>query len=193
MPTICRVRPVTICIWIIFCSIPSLAQIKLEKNIAGLNIDFIGLHLSYETRIKDKISVRSEAGLNYSIQYGYEFMLPFISVQPRWYYNLDKRGKLNKRGKRGAKSKNTRGNSGNFIALYTIYFPASSLLEKNIQSNHSFGFLPAWGIRRQFWEKFSFEFILGYFIGGENTDSNALERFYPIKLSVGYNFKWQKP
>ena len=152
----------------------------LEKSITGINIGLTGF-LSYEKRLTPTISSRVEVGLLYNRIESENLWLPYFVLQPRWYYNLNKRLE---------KSKNIRGNSGNYISALVLYTPETSSIFGNSSLIKAASFFvgPVWGLRRQLGTRFSFEFLAG--LGLERT-------FYPtpeneiigiLNFNFGYNF-----
>jgi hypothetical protein len=76
-----------------------------------------------------------------------------IVIEPRYYYNLQKRAKDAKR---------IDGNSGNFIALKASYHPEFALFNADDAPVVSdFAIIPTWGIRRNIGDHFNYEAGLG--------------------------------
>jgi len=71
-------------------------------------------------KLSKQILLRSEIGFDTEIWGGSFYdrtgfvLAPVITLEPRWYYNLNKRVKKDRR---------IDGNSGNFISLKTSYHP----------------------------------------------------------------------
>ncbi|WP_233530585.1 hypothetical protein [Gelidibacter salicanalis] len=107
--------------------------------------------------------MRSEIGLDtgVSISDGNNitgFLLtPVLTLEPRWYYNLNKRA---------SKSRRTDGNSGNFISIKTTYHPDWFVIsnESNLNFITDISIIPTWGIRRNIGDHFNYEagFGVGY-------------------------------
>jgi len=94
-------------------------QATVEKSIFGAQTGFLGVWKNHEARLAPKFALRSEIGLEAgyaggSFQNDIFFFAPTLKLEPRYYYNLQKR--LNK-GKSIAK------NSGNFLAINMVYTP----------------------------------------------------------------------
>jgi len=95
---------------------------SVEKSIFGVQTGFLGVWGNYELGLSNSISLRTEVGLDVYLDEGLLFdqdnltfgLTPVITVEPRWYYNLQKRLQ---------KNKNITKNSGNFLSLETSYNP----------------------------------------------------------------------
>jgi hypothetical protein len=113
-------------------------------------------------------------------------MTPIITVEPRWYYNLNKRE---------PKSKRIDGNSGNFISLKTSYHPdwfvISNYDDVNIISDISV--IPTWGIRRNIAKQFNYETGIGIgyryiFAKQAGYLENESDVTINLHLRIGYKF-----
>lgn len=104
---------------------------------------------------------------------------PFVDIQQRWFYNLNKRNK---------KNRNTKNNSGNFVSLRFIT-RGSSIAENVVRSSDfDFAFGPTWGIQRKYGKNFHILFDVGpqyYF------DTNGIGNIWPImvQLNLGFDLK----
>jgi hypothetical protein len=106
-----------------------------------------------------------------------------IVIEPRYYYNLQKRAKDAKR---------IDGNSGNFIALKASYHPEFALFNADDAPVVSdFAIIPTWGIRRNIGDHFNYEAGLGvgysYTLAeraGYSADESGLE--LNMHLRIGY-------
>jgi hypothetical protein len=137
-------------------------EASVEKNSYGIQSGILGVWIHNETRLTNEISLRSEIGFDGNIYYNYYYglsdyitILPVITVEPRWYYNLEKRL---------AKSKNTENNSGNFISMKISYNPDwfyISNYDRNFTIVNEVCLIPKWGIRRVYGKHFSFETGIG--------------------------------
>ena len=93
---------------------------SVEKSIYGIQVGVLGIWIHNQTKLSNPIALRSELGFDSGLFGGsfYDgvgfFMTPVITLEPRWYYNLNKRV---------SKSKSITGNNGNFISLKTSYNP----------------------------------------------------------------------
>jgi hypothetical protein len=133
---------------------------SIEKSVFGLQTGFLGIWVHNEARLTNKIALRTEIGLDADIFTGYNypktgyFLVPAITLEPRWYYNINKRVR---------KSINIAGNSGNFISLKITYHPDVIVISNydNIDFINDFSIIPTWGIRRQIGHHFNYETGIG--------------------------------
>lgn len=159
---------------------------SVEKSIFGIQTGFLGAWVHNESRLSNQISLRSEIGLDFGFsQNGYgqtSVFIPSLRLEPRWYYNLEKRIK------KGRKISN---NSGNFLALNITYNPDWFYIsnQDNLNVISTIAFVPKWGIKRTVGNHFTYEVGIGIgtFIVLEDyeTDNNvALD----LHLRLGYSF-----
>ncbi len=113
-------------------------------------------------------------------------VVPVITLEPRWYYNLNKRAR---------KSRNTSGNSDNFIALNTSYHPDLVVISNNnnIDFITDFSIVPTWGIRRQIGSHFNYETGIGigyihYFNPNNLSFDGEADVAVNLHLCLGYRF-----
>ncbi|MHA6697085.1 hypothetical protein [Chryseobacterium sp. A321] len=74
---------------------------RVEKSITGVQAGFLGLNVYNESRLASEIALRSSANLNAGFWFGdimgSGFVLaPELSVEPKYYYNLDRRARKGK-------------------------------------------------------------------------------------------------
>ena len=180
---------------IIFVSLSVLcnAQNKsVEKTIFGIQTGFLGLWIHNESRLTNTLALRSELGFDSGI-WGGDFydktgflLTPVLTLEPRFYYNLNKRN---------SKSKDVTHNSGNFISLKTSYHPDWFVISnyEDITIISDISIIPTWGIRRNIGNHFNFETGLGlgyrYIFGKEaGYYSNTSETAANLHLRIGYVF-----
>jgi len=145
------------------CMVSLLAKaqdVSVERSLWQVQTGVLGVWASNECRLADRWSFRSEVGLDAAIWGGdfYEktgfVMLPTVSVEPRWYYNLDRRNAI---------SKNVRNNSANYLSfmasLHPDLFVISNYDDLTVVNQISVG--PNWGLRRSIGAHFSFEASFG--------------------------------
>lgn len=156
---------------------------SLEASINGIQTGFLGLWLYNESRLSTEFALRSQIGFDFRVEGVREFEsfgpnddfygILHLSVEPRWYYNLDKRRK---------KGKTINRNSGNFIALLTSANIESVSFTSNdrIESLDQIRLLPKWGIRRSLGKHVSYEagFGFGYAFYLNNTERTS---FFPFR------------
>jgi hypothetical protein len=138
-------------------------SVQLEKNVAGIQTGFLGIYGFEEFRLSDNISLRTELGLDMALSLSGTStdasLVPVLTVEPRWYYNLDRRVRKGKRITR---------NTGNFISLNVRYHPDLFVLDlsdrRNISIPDQIAIVPTYGVRRSLGKHFSYEagFGLGY-------------------------------
>ncbi|MEH6762825.1 MAG: hypothetical protein V7687_16800 [Maribacter arcticus] len=127
----------------------------------------------------------SELGIGYFGAYpeltfggnGFVYIIaPFIDLQQKWFYNINKRVE---------KSKTIDHNSGNFISARIISKGNSIAENINRTSDFDFAVGPTWGIQRKYGENFHLLFDLGpqfYF------DTKGNSGFYPIMFQINLGF-----
>ncbi|WP_179339649.1 hypothetical protein [Winogradskyella ludwigii] len=165
---------------------------SVEQSTFGIQTGLFGIWGHNESKLTNSIALRSELGLdaaifseNFSGSRGF-VLVPAITVEPRWYYNLNKRV---------SKSRRIDGNSGNFIAIKTTYHP--DLVIGSVADNLNFisdiSIIPTWGIRRNVGKHFSYETGIGlgyvHFIKEKNVYlkyNNGLA--LNLHLRIGYRF-----
>jgi hypothetical protein len=173
-------------------------QVSVEKSLNSIQVGLISLSYQNETRLDRKITLRSEIGLitgTSTREYSEEeketsFMIvPIINVEPRWYYGLDRRSRLNK---------NTINNSSNYVSLLTTFVPVGMALvnTKDFDAPPFISIIPEYGIRRTSIHKhFYCESSAG--IGYRHnfhdksliyTNSDENEVFLDIQWKFGYIF-----
>lgn len=170
---------------------------SLEKSTLGIQTGILGLWIHSENKLGDQIALRSEIGLDAGIFGGSLFydgtgylLIPTITLEPRWYYNLKKRA---------SKSKNTIGNAGNFISLKTSFLPDWFVVSNydNIQVINQITLIPTWGIKRNIGQRLNYEagFGIGYrysFSKSAGFEANEGDVAANLHLRIGYRFSSNK-
>lgn len=149
-----------ILIFVFFLTFTVSAQQKasLEKSIYSFQIGTagqLGAWFQNETRLLDNFALRTELGLYTGIIVGNGFFIaPELNLEPRWYYNLEKRAK---------RGKNISNNSANFLTIKTGL--RSNIFEilhdRGKSAENSISFVPKWGIRRNLGKYFNYEAGIG--------------------------------
>ena len=162
---------------------------NVEKSINGIQAGYLGMWLHNETRISKNVVLRSELGLNSEwVGVNNETTLlitPVIVLEPKWYYNIEKRHK---------KSKKTSGNSANFISLKTEFTPNWFVISNNnISVNNQIFIVPSWGLRRSIGDHFNYEVGAGVgyrysFINNTGISGNVGDFDFDLHLRIGYKF-----
>ena len=166
-------------------------SVSVEKSTFGIQIGFLGLWAHNEARLTDKIALRSEIGLDTGLIFGLYnesgFVLtPVLTLEPRFYYNLDKRE---------GKGKSIAGNSGNFVSIKTSYHPDLFVISNydNVRVIPSVSIVPTWGIRRVVSDHFTYETGIGlgyvkYFSNDDYFLTATDDVTVNLHLRVGYRF-----
>ncbi len=161
----------------------------VEKSIYGVQTGLFGVWIYNESKLSSKSTLRTEIGLDGGYSYGSNdspksqyFMLPSLSLEPRWYYNFKNRIK---------DGKFIDNNSGNFLSLKSRFTPDLFVITNSNVKKYSseFALIPSWGIRRYLGGNFDFETRLGLgygFVFEKRNNSNG----WLLDLSVrfGYSF-----
>ncbi len=112
-------------------------------------------------------------------------MTPVITIEPRWYYNLQKRK---------SKAKRIDGNSGNYLSLQSDFYPTWGMLSTfgHPVINPVLALIPMWGMRRNIGRHFNYELGVGlgyvhYFPDkyGYGEQNNLVLNLF---LRIGYRF-----
>jgi len=167
-------------------------NINVEKSIYEIQTGIFGIWFHNETRLSEEIALRSEVGLDSGIFGGSYYdgvgflMIPVIALEPRWYYNLNRRY---------SKSRNTSGNSGNFISLKTSYNPNWFIISNynNLTMVNQISIIPTWGIKRKIGRYFTYETGtgIGYRYSFSNNKTflkNKGVASLNLHLRIGYVF-----
>lgn len=181
-------------ITLIFCGLTFVAKSQnssVEKSIYGVQIGYLGVWFHNELRLTDKIALRSELGLdgdywNSKFNSGSGYTLePVFTLEPRWYYNLEKRV---------SKSQNIEGNSSNFFSLKTSYQPEWFLISNVdfFRVERQISIVPTWGIKRNIGNHFNYETGIGMGVLYRritlfDTDEEILPALN-FHMRIGYRF-----
>lgn len=174
-------------------SIISRAQeASVEKSVFGIQTNLLGLYIHNEFKLTDALALRSEAGFYTKLRIGlnsnkiWYSLNPVLIIEPRFYYNLNKRV---------LRSKDISNNSGNFVTLKTVYQPVWFVISNYdiINSRSSISFIPTWGLRRNIGSHFNFENGVGFgytFFFAKKADSSNMmgEPALNLHLRIGYVF-----
>ena len=160
----------------------------VEKSIFGVQIGLLGVWIHNEARLSDQYVLRSEIGLDSGIHNEKLFLTPGISLEPKFYYNLNKRA---------SKLKDITGNSSNYVSIKTSYNPNWFVIsaQKNLGVADQISIVPTWGIRRNIGAHFNYELGIGiglrhYFAQKETFYELEAENEATINLytRIGYRF-----
>ncbi|MBF4984749.1 hypothetical protein FNJ87_10520 [Nonlabens mediterrranea] len=165
---------------------------SVEESTFGIQTGFLGIWAHNESKLSNQIVLRSELGLDTGI-FGSDvydanghIIVPTITAEPRWYYNLNKRV---------SKSKRIDGNSGNFISIKTTYHPDWFVIsnQDNINFISDISIVPTWGIRRNIGNHFNYETGIGigyvhYFKEDNVILINESDVAVNLHIRIGYRF-----
>ncbi len=144
----------------------------LEKNILGIQLGIDPVMVYYETHLYKNITLNTHIGMGFAlesdddVQWG---LIPRIGIQPKLYYNLQRRLSRNK---------SIDNNCGNYFSLLTTYSFGNKAFDDTAYPQ--FSITPMWGFRTPLGEKFVFEINLGIGIAWIYKDYSPEEYF-------GYN------
>lgn len=168
---------------------------SVEKSLYGVQVGVLGVWAHNEARLKSNITLRTEIGFDtglFSSNADYSgtdvgvIFIPSITLEPRFYYNLNQRRE---------KGKNIRKNSGNFIGLKLNYRPDWFALSNvdNTSIADNIALIPKWAIRRTLWSHFTYELGAGlgyrkYFLKQYGYSENQGEVALDLHIRLGYTF-----
>jgi hypothetical protein len=165
---------------------------SVEESTYGIQTGVLGIWAHNETKLSNQIALRAEIGMDAGFRGGSFYpknrflMTPVIRLEPRWYYNLNKRV---------SKSRNIIGNSGNFLTLQTSYTPNWFVISNydNIEVADQVSIIPTWGIRRNIGNHFTYETGIGIgyryiFAKSVGYLANEGEVALNLHLRIGYRF-----
>ena len=181
-------KRIFILVIIVLLTIPTNAQEKENiKTVKVLRINFLNPAIELELPTGNYSTFSSALGVGYGGGYpdltyggsGFIYIIaPFLDLQEKWFYNLEKRNR---------KDKTTENNSGNFISVRMITRGNSIADNVYRTSNFDFAFGPTWGIQRKY-GNFHLLFDVGpqyYF----DTEGNGNIWPLMIQLNLGFDFK----
>lgn len=162
--------------------------ISVEKSLFGIQTGLLGIWVNNESKLSKEISLRSEIGLDAGvfggeINNGTGFILaPVVTLEPRWYYNLEIRNN---------KGKNIKNNSGNFFTPRISYNPDWFVIsnKENISAISQISVIPKWGIKRTY-NHLTFETGIGFgyrFYLEKFANKNG-DATLDLHLRIGYTF-----
>lgn len=173
-------------------------KVSVEKNLYGVQLGIVNASFYYETKLDRKISLRTEAGLElYSSTKEYDDptiedntttqFSPYLAIEPRWYYGLDRRKRLGKK---------IYNNSSNYVSLTARYTSSNTPIAQNGDFDivPAFSIVPKYGIRRAFAKHFNYEFSggVGYqyniFSKSKGCDCDHNNTVVDLQIRIGYDF-----
>ena len=163
----------------------------VEKSMFNIQAGATGVWVSHEGRLGNEFALRTEIGIDLwtftsSNDNDYNYMLPSITLEPRWYYNIEKRAE---------KGKYTANNSANFLTVSVEYLSGGLGIGKDngLDLPEILTVIPKWGIRRAI-SKSNFNYELGAGLGYQayiaNNDDMKSDSDVGFDLHVrfGYTF-----
>lgn len=154
------------------------------EDIFGAQVGLIGGWIHYEKSFKNNFTADASVGYFGGFLQGTDSKLDYvftssISVEPRYYYNFNKRVE---------KGKRTTNNAANFLAVNLSYIPdiGTTTNRSNVSIDPSFIILPKYGLRRTLSNVLNFHFAagIGYQWSTRNSDGVTLG----IDLKLDFNF-----
>lgn len=139
-------------------------EASVEKSIFGIQTGFgvhVGIWFNNESKLSNSIALRSEIGLEKDFTIGDHYdgagfiLQPVLTLEPRYYYNLEKRN---------LKGKKTNNNSGNYISIKTSYHTDWFVvnLADNVTKTADLAIVPTWGLKRSIGNHFTYDTALGF-------------------------------
>lgn len=173
-------------------------EVSVEKKLLGIQLGYINTSFQYETKLDRKITLLSEVGITLATSKKdyvdpnikderVSVIAPYLNLEPRWYYGLDRREKF---------GRNTKHNSSNYVAFSTSYVSNKTPIvhSGNFDIVSALYVIPKYGIRRAFAKNFNYEFSagLGYqyniFSVNEGCNCDHADTVIDIQAKIGYNF-----
>ena len=153
-------------------------EVSVEKNLNSVALGLLSLSYQNEFRLERKMTLRTEIGLatgtstkDYNGQKETSFLIvPFLNLEPRWYYGLDRRSRL---------KRETKNNSSNYVSLLTSFVSSRTALvnTKDFEAAPFITITPEYGFRRRIGKHFYWEGSAG--IGYQH---NFLDKSYTYKI-----------
>lgn len=164
--------------------------VSVEKSIFGIQTGLLGIWVHNESKLSNQFALKTELGLDsgfFANSSEFKFLMtPVLTLEPRWYYNLENRF---------AKNKNISKNSGNFISIKTSYNPDLFTISNadNLRVIDQLSIIPKWGIKRTYFEHLTLETGIGVgqvFYFGKSSDYLAKKNdvVLDLHLRIGYTF-----
>jgi hypothetical protein len=167
------------------------ATATVEKSIFNVQTGFLGLYVNNEYGLSSHIALRTEAGLEAGFTARPDdsewAIAPMLNLEPRYYYNIEKRA---------GKGHNVSGNAASFVTISARLNPGLLVYstQENAKMATTLTFVPKWGIRRNIGNS-NFNYEVGIGIGYYTLLGND-KKYYDDKegialdlhLRIGYRF-----
>jgi len=173
-------------------------KVSVEKSLYGVQLGIVSTSFYYETKLDRKISLRAETGLTLTFSTkdyadpemqdeNATLIVPYLTLEPRWYYSLDRRKRLGKK---------TYNNSSNYVSLASSYISNKTPLINNADFDvvSAITVIPKFGIRRAFAKHFNYEFSGGFgyqynvFNTKKGCDCDHNNTTVDLQARIGYDF-----
>lgn len=173
-------------------------KVSVAKELFGVQLGLFNASFLYETKLDRKLTLHTEFGFGLGFakiisenkaiaDLESRIVYPYINIEPRWYFGLDRRARLNR---------TTNNNNSNYFSLSTNYRSNSTLLVNtgNLNVTPQFSIVPEFGMRTVFLKKFFFEEAVGvgygynFFDDAEGCNCSHNQTVVNFSLKIGYNF-----
>ncbi|MBN7809364.1 hypothetical protein J0A68_00260 [Algoriphagus sp. H41] len=148
-----------------------------------LRLNFLNPGIAWESPLGQHTTLELNAGIGYNYSYpelntmygesGFQGIIaPFVDVQGRSYYNLDKREGNSHKG-------------GNFLALRYLYYGPRIAGNVRPNENYTMALGPTWGLKREYgrWALLSSVGPIYYF------DLTGSSGFWPVNLEFNFGYR----
>jgi len=173
-------------------SISEQPRASVEKSVFSVQTGLVGIWGNNELRLSNQFALRTEIGLELlSFSYAYSDdttygAVPVFSVEPKWYYNLEKRVR---------KGRNIAGNSGNSFSVKINYLSPNAFIISDVDDYvgvDQLNIIPKWSIRRVYKKHFIFETGFGVgpaiAVGKYAKYSGNGDIYVDLHARIGYCF-----
>jgi hypothetical protein len=173
-------------------------KVSVEKNLYGAQLGILNTSFYYETKLDRKIALRTEAGLAVGFSTkdytdpaikdeNATLIVPYLTLEPRWYYGLDRRKRLEKK---------TYKKNSNYVSLATSYISSKTPVANNgdFDVASAITIIPKYGIRRAFAKHFNYEFLAGVgyqyniFSSSNGCSCDHNQTIIDAQARIGYDF-----
>ena len=149
---------------------------SVENSVFGIQTGLLGIWAHNELKISNQVALRSEAGISGPNTGN---ISPVVAIEPRWYYNFNKRVE---------KGKQIDGNSGDYISLRTSYHFHDISDPDTASGLDNLLIIPSWGLRRNIGKRFNYEAGIGVGLGIRRDTRIEVGLTTNAILKIGYRF-----